>query len=122
MTKEIINEIHSGSVHITEDVIISIANVEANNTEGVRPLPVNMMERFSNIYSNKGVEVTLDEANVYITIRVSIEFGKNLVQVANEIQERVKEKIETMTGLHVVEVNVVVEHVAIPKENKEQGQ
>lgn len=122
MAKEIINEINSGTIHITEDVIISIANVEASNTEGVCPLPVNMMERFSNMYANKTVEVNLDDSNVYLTMRVAVEFGKNLVAVASEIQEKVKEKIETMTGLNVVEVNIIVEHVAIPKKDKEQAQ
>lgn len=122
MSKEIINEINSGTIHITEDVIISIANVEANNTEGVCPLPVNMMERFSNMYSNKGVEVNLDDLNVYLTIRIAVEFGKNLIAVASEVQEKIKEKIETMTGLNVVEVNVIVEHVSIPKKDKEQAQ
>lgn len=122
MTKEIINVINSGTIHITEDVIISIANVEASNTEGVCQLPVNMMERFSNMYTNKTVEVNLDDSNVYLTMRVAVEFGKNLVAVASEIQEKVKEKIETMTGLNVVEVNIIVEHVAIPKKDKEQAQ
>lgn len=122
MSKEIINEINSGTIHITEDVIISIANVEANNTDGVCPLPVNMMERFSNMYANKGVEVNLDDSNVYLTIRIAVEFGKNLIAVASEVQEKIKEKIETMTGLNVVEVNVIVEHVSIPKKDKEQAQ
>lgn len=122
MTKEIINEINSGTVHITEDVIVSIATVEISNIEGVYPLPVKMVERFSTKGLNKDVDVNIDESNVYLTIRIAIEYGKNLVEVAKTIQEKVKERIETMTGLEVIEVNVVVSNVVIPKESKDNIQ
>ncbi len=121
MSKEIINELNSGTVHITEDVIISIATVETNNVEGVYEIPINMVERLSNRYMNKDVEVNIDDQNVYITIKTAIEYGRDLILIGESIQEKVRDKIESMTGLNVMEVNVVVTNVVIPKEPKESN-
>lgn len=121
MNKGIINELNSGTVNITEDVIISIATVETNSVDGVYEIPVNVVERFSNKYMNKDIEVTIDETNVYLSIKTAIEYGKDLVEISRNIQEKVKEKIETMTGLNVMEVNVIVANVVVPKDTKESN-
>lgn len=120
MAKEIINDLNSGTVHITEDVLISIVSVEVNNIDGVKMTPSGMVERFSgkNLTHNN-VEVTLDDDNVYISLRISIEYGLNLIDISEEIQQRVKEKIETMTGLNVIEINVIISDMIIPKDPKE---
>lgn len=119
MTKEIVNELNSGTVHITEDVLVSIASVETNRIEGVNVISTGMVEIFSAKALNKDIEVNIDENNVYMTIRVSVEYGINLIKVSEEIQTRVKERIETMTGLNVNEINVIISNVIIPKETKD---
>lgn len=121
MTKEIINELNSGSVHITEDVIISIASVETNNIDGIYEIPVNMVERISNRYTSKDIDVNIDDNNVYLTIKTAVEYGKDIVSIANLVQEKVRDKIELMTGLNVMEVNVIITNVVIPKEPKESN-
>ena len=40
-------------------------------------------------------------------------------KVAFEVQENVKKAVETMTGLHVVEVNVYVQGVNVAQEPKD---
>lgn len=119
MAKEIINDLNSGTVHITEDVLISIVSVEVNNIEGVKMTATGMVERFSGMNLAHNVEVNLDETNVYVSLRISAEYGLNLIEVSENIQRRVKEKIETMTGLNVVEVNVIITDIIIPKDPKE---
>lgn len=121
MTREIINELNSGTVQINEEVLVSIAAVETNRIEGVNIIPAGMVEIFSAKSSNKDIDVSIDENNVYMTIKISVEYGINLIQVSQEIQSRVKERIETMTGLKVNEINVIISNVVIPKEIKENN-
>lgn len=121
MTREIINELNSGTVQINEEVLVSIAAVETNRIEGVNVIPAGMVEIFSAKSSNKDIDVSIDENNVYMTIKISVEYGINLIQVSQEIQSRVKERIETMTGLKVNEINVIISSVVIPKEIKENN-
>lgn len=121
MTKEIINELNSGTVQINEEVLVSIASVETNRIEGVNVIPAGMVEIFSAKSANKDIDVSIDDNNVYMTIKVSVEYGINLIQVSEEIQLRVKERIETMTGLKVNEINVIISNVVIPKEIKENN-
>lgn len=125
MSNEIINNLDSGTVHITEDVIASIASYEASNIDGV----VNMssvsitsgvVERISGKNPNKGITVTIEDANVYVNMRIIVEYGKNIIEICNNIQNRVKETIESMTNLNVVEVNITVDSVVIVKENREK--
>ena len=58
---------------------------------------------------SKGVRVELGEED---TVKVEISFlalfGHNICEVAKQVQDNVKSQIESMTGLHVVEINVHV--------------
>ena len=51
-------------------------------------------------------------------MNVIIKYGHKIVEVANKIQSEVKNAIETMTGLKVVEVNVYVNAVYFVPETK----
>lgn len=122
MSKEIINDLNSGTVHITEDVIISIASVETNNIDGIYEIPVNMVERLSGRAARavgKDIEVNIDEENVFLTIKTAVEYGKDIIEISKFVQEKVRDKIELMTGLNVMEVNVIINNIVIPKEPKE---
>ncbi len=126
MSNEIINNLDSGTVHITEDVIASIASYEASNIDGVVNMSASItsgvVERISGKNPNKGITVNIEDANVYVNMRIIVEYGKNIIEICNNIQNRVKETIESMTNLNVVEVNITVDSVVIVKENREKTQ
>jgi hypothetical protein len=46
-----------------------------------------------------------------------VEYGQPIQKVALEVQENVRKAIESMTGLHVVKVDVHVQGVSFEKEN-----
>ena len=48
---------------------------------------------------------------------IIVEYGTKIAEVAKNVQENVKSKVETMTGLNVVEVNVNIQGVNMPKED-----
>ncbi|MFS8514309.1 MAG: Asp23/Gls24 family envelope stress response protein, partial [Planifilum fulgidum] len=55
-----------------------------------------------------------------IDLRVIINYGEKIHEVARQLQQNVKEAVETMTGLRVVEVNVKVEGVEFQEEEEEE--
>lgn len=126
MSNEIINNLDSGTVHITEDVIASIASVEASKIDGVVNMSASIksgvVERISGKNTNKGITVSIEETDVYVNMRIIVEYGKNIIEICNDIQERVKETIESMTNLNVIEVNITVDSVMIAKENRDKYQ
>ena len=57
----------------------------------------------------KGIAVEQDATthSVHIKIEVSIQYGVNIPQKAEEIQTAIVKEITSMTGMHVAEVHVV---------------
>ena len=103
-------ESDQGSIRISEDVVASIAALAASETDGVSGLYSSDIVSFlSKKNLSKGVRVELGEED---TVKVEISFlalfGHNICEVAKQVQDNVKRQIESMTGLHVVEINVHV--------------
>ncbi|MNY72356.1 hypothetical protein D3C86_2108940 [compost metagenome] len=49
-----------------------------------------------------------------------MKYGSRIQDVCRDLQENVREAVENMTGLNVVEVNVKVEGVAFTEEETEE--
>src|SRR5690606_39499806 len=67
---------------------------------------------------SKGVKVEVGEEQAAVDLFVVVEYGVRIPEIAYHIQENVKRAIETMTGLEVVEVNVHVQGVHFPSEER----
>ena len=67
----------------------------------------------------KGVKVEVGEKEAAVDLYIIVKYGVRIPDVALAVQENVKQAIETMTGLSVVEVNIHVQGVGFPEdENK----
>ena len=60
----------------------------------------------------KGVRITVDGHVVTAAVYVNVEYGSCIPEIALEIQEKVKEAIENMTGYEVKFVDVHIQGVA----------
>ena len=67
---------------------------------------------------SKGVKVEVNEKEASIDVFLVVEYGSNIAQIGKAVQENVKASIENMTGLDVVQVNVNIQGVSMPKEAK----
>ena len=67
----------------------------------------------------RGIKVELGTEEVSVDIYLMIEYGTPIQPAAQNVQENVRKAIETMTGLHVVRVDVHVQGVSFEKENKD---
>lgn len=110
-----------GNINISEDVIVTISNIAANEVEGVVSVYSGIVDAFLDMFTgnkfNRGVSVNIDENDkMSITIIIVAEYGRKISEVAKLVQENVKNAIETMTEKRVDEVNVHVHGVVIKSE------
>ncbi|MDA8353286.1 MAG: Asp23/Gls24 family envelope stress response protein [Firmicutes bacterium] len=109
-----------GSIRIADDVVAVIAGLSATKTPGVAGMSGGITEGWAKRVSGKnvtrGVSVEVGQVETAIDLRVIMEYGAKIHEVARELQENVKEAVENMTGLAVVEVNIKVEGVDFKEE------
>lgn len=110
----------NGQIQISDEVIAIIAGTAAAETEGVTIATSNVgaVKGFFGKKNNqsKGVKVTVEDTNVLVDIDITVKFGINIKKACEDVQLKIKNAVETMTGLNVIGVNVVVSEVAIEKE------
>jgi len=120
MRQSIVSE--SGAVKISEEVVAIIAGIAAMEVPGVAGmsggLAGGIAEMLGRKNLSKGVKVEVGEKEAAIDLYIIVEYGCRIPDVAWEIQEKVKKAVETMTGLHVVEVNIHIQGVNIEKDHK----
>ncbi len=111
------------NVRIADDVVGVIAGLAAMEVEGVAGmsggLASNMAEMLGKRNLSKGVRVQVGEKECAIDIYIVVEYGVRIPDVAQRVQEHVKQAVEGMTGLDVVGVNIHVQGVSFQTENQE---
>jgi uncharacterized alkaline shock family protein YloU len=112
----------SGLIRIADDVVAIIAGIAAMETEGVASMSGGITEglakRVSGKNVTKGVSVEVGQLEAAIDLRIIVVYGAKIHEVCQELQQNVKEAVEKMTGLQVVEVNVKVEGVEFKHERE----
>jgi uncharacterized alkaline shock family protein YloU len=67
---------------------------------------------------SKGVKVLVSPEDVKVDLSLELKYGYSVMDVSTKVQEKVKQAIETMTGLTVSVIRVRIAGVAIAKEEK----
>lgn len=114
-----------GSVKISEEVVAIIAGIAATDVPGVAGMSGGIAGGIAEILGrknlSKGVKVEVGEKEAAIDLYIIVEFGARIPEVAWDIQDKVKNTVQTMTGLNVVEVNIHVQGVNFDKEIKKDS-
>ena len=97
-----------GEVKIAADVVAAIAGLAATEVELAGMLGKKKL--------TKGVKVQMELGVVHVDMMISVRYGYSIPKVTEQVQERVSQQIETMTGLTVSEVNVRVSGVNLGNE------
>jgi len=108
-----IKNIAGGQVQIADEVIAVIAGTAALEADGVVGLAGNFTdglaaEVLGKKNFSKGVKIEVCESEVSVELNVAVRFGCKVHEVSAEVQRRVKNAVENMTGLNVTEVNLNV--------------
>lgn len=112
----------TGTITYANEVIAVISGVAANEVEGIAGMCSSggiseVFVRNKNI--TKGVKVEIGSEEASVDLYVVVEYGTPIQTAAQNVQENVRKAIETMTGLHVVRIDVHVQGVSFEKETKE---
>ncbi|MGM0874163.1 MAG: Asp23/Gls24 family envelope stress response protein [Bacillota bacterium] len=109
-----------GKVEIAPEVIEVIAGIAASEIEGVASMRGNfaagVVERLGKKNHGKGVKVDLTEEGIIIEVYCVMIFGVSIPNVAQKIQDNIRQALLNMTALEVNEVNIHV--VGIQFESK----
>ncbi len=115
-----------GSIRIADEVVSIIAGLAATEVEGIAGMSGGIAGGIAEMLGRKnfakGVKVEVGEKEAAVDLYIIVKYGVRIPDVALAAQENVKQAIENMTGLSVVEVNIHVQGVGFPddEENKEE--
>jgi len=120
---ELDERLELGTIKIANEVVAIIAGLAASEVEGVVGMTGNLTSGITELLGKKnltkGVKVEVGEKECACDLSIVVKFGVKLSEVCKSVQENVKNAIESMTGLKVVEVNVHVTDVIIEEPEKE---
>lgn len=110
-----------GNIKIADEVVRIVASKAAMEISGVYKMSGGVADEVNKIFGKKnqakGVKVEVGEKECTVEAYIIVEYGVSIPEVAGSVQQNIIRAITDMTGLKVVEVNVVVQDVHIPRED-----
>lgn len=107
-----------GQVKISNDVVSTIANLAALEIEGVE----SNTTFTDKILKNNSVKIQIENEEVNLDVAVMVAYGVSVPELALQVQENVKNTVETMTGLNVSQVNIHVQGISLKKEKADKDE
>lgn len=112
-----------GNIKISVDVVATIAGIATAQTSGVAGMYGSFAGGIAEMLGakknpSKGVKVEMGEGKAGIDLYIVVDYGVRIPELAWEIQESVKNNVETMTGLDVERVNIHIEGVNFKSEEE----
>ena len=113
-----------GKISVAQGVVSKIAGVACREIAGVHAMGTSSGRAFGALRQripgssgpnvSQGVSVEVGETQAAIDLDIVVEYGVAIADLGKSIQRNVKQAVERMTGLEVVEVNVSVDDVYLP--------
>ena len=105
-----------GDIRIADEVIRIVASLAAQEVPGVVSMSGGFTDGINRFLgkenASKGVRLKFEGKTVNASVYLNVEYGYCIPEIALEVQEKVKEAVEAMTGYEVQFVDVNVEGVA----------
>jgi uncharacterized alkaline shock family protein YloU len=119
-----------GQISVAEGVVQKIAGKACREIAGVHAMGTSGSRAFGTIRERipgssgpnvaQGVGVEVGETEAAIDLDIVVEYGVAIAELGRSIQRNVKQAVERMTGLRVVEVNIAVDDVYLPTDDDQQ--
>src|ERR671916_1595247 len=122
-----------GGTRIEDSVVSKIAGIAAQEVDGVR-MGGGSSQAIGGILSSvtggnvgggaqsRGVSVEVGEVESAIDVTLTVEYGKAIPQIAEAVRRNIINRVENLVGLNVTEVNVSVNDVFFPEQERQQEQ
>jgi uncharacterized alkaline shock family protein YloU len=120
-----------GSTQIEDSVVAKIAGIAAQEVDGVR-MGGGTSQAIGGILSSvtggsagsgsqsRGVSVEVGEVEAAIDLTLTVEYGKPVPQIAEAVRRNIINRVENLVGLNVTEVNISVNDVFFPEQERQQ--
>ena len=119
-----------GQITVAENVVQKIAGKACREIAGVHAMGNSGTRAFGAVRERipgssgpnvaQGVGVEVGEKEAAIDLEIVVEYGVSIAELGRSIQRNVKQSVERMTGLRVVEVNISVDDVYLPSDGGDQ--
>ena len=121
--KNLVPQEKSGTITFANDVLEIIVGVAACDIPGVAGMSGGLKDGFVEMLGKKnftkGIKVVKDEQDVVSAeIQIIVDYGVKVPEVCENIQNSVAKALETMTGLSVGPINILVQGVRFKEEEK----
>lgn len=122
-----------GGTQIEDSVVSKIAGIAAQEVDGVR-MGGGTSQAIGGILSNvpgmsgggqsesRGVSVEVGEVETAVDATLTVAYGKSIPQVAEAVRRNIINRVESLVGLSVTEVNISVKDVFFPEQEQQQQQ
>ncbi|HEY5358237.1 MAG TPA: Asp23/Gls24 family envelope stress response protein [Streptosporangiaceae bacterium] len=119
-----------GKVTVAQGVVQKIAGIACREISGVHAMGASTSRAFGAVRERipgssgpnvaQGVGVEVGETEAAIDLDIVVEYGVSIADLGRSIQRNVKQAVERMTGLDVVEVNINVDDLYLPGSDDDQ--
>ncbi|MFI6521943.1 Asp23/Gls24 family envelope stress response protein [Spirillospora sp. NPDC050679] len=117
-----------GKTKISDDVVAKVAGMAAREVGGVHAMGSGMARTMGSMRERlpggggrnvaQGVSVQVGERQTAVDIDLVVDYGVSIPDLAGAVRENIINQVEHMTGLEVVEVNISVDDIHLPDDDK----
>jgi uncharacterized alkaline shock family protein YloU len=115
-----------GETTIGEGVVTKVAGLAAREVKGVHDLGGGTARAVGSVTHkvglgdafNQGVSVESGAKEAAVDVTLVIDYGESIPRVANAVRSQIIKRVEFITGLTVIEVNVTVNDLYFPGDDE----
>ena len=100
-----------GEVQIANEVVASIAGISASEVEGVDSMAGGLAGELAGKFGAKNLS-----KGVMVELAINMKYGYSIPKTCKQVQEKVMQAINSMTGLTVKQVNVRIAGVSLEQD------
>ena len=109
-----------GEVQLANEVVASIAGISASEVEGVDSMAGGLAGELAGKFGaknlSKGVKVEVADDIAMVELGINMKYGYSIPKTCKQVQEKVMQAINSMTGLTVKQVNVRIAGVSLEQD------
>lgn len=117
-----------GNTVIQDSVVSKIAGIAAQEVDGIR-MGSGASQTASNLLGSitggsggqtQGVSVEVGQEETAVDLTLTAAYGKSIPQLSEAVRRNVVNRVESLVGLRVTEVNITVSNIFFPEMEREQ--
>lgn len=121
-------ESERGNTNISSQVVSQIAGMAANEVAGVhmgggasRATGGLLGNLTGSSNQTLGVSVEVGRTETAIELTMGVDYGRNILEALEEVRTKIKDRVESMTGLRITELNATINDIVFPDEDEDGG-